>query len=121
MSYPEFANSSGEGFAQIMHGIEGPDLHQLEIFANEMVARMKADPVFVDVRSSYETGRPEIRLDIDRGRAADLGVSATALGRTVRTLLAGEKVGSFEDLGESLRRARAGAARSTATTPASST
>jgi HAE1 family hydrophobic/amphiphilic exporter-1 len=99
VAHPEFANSSGEGFAQIMHGIEGPDLHRLEVFANEMVARMKADPVFVDVRSSYETGRPEIRLDVDRGRAADLGVSATALGRTLRTLLAGEKVGSFEDLG----------------------
>jgi len=100
VAHPEFANSSGEGFAQIMHGIEGPDLHQLEIFANELVTRMKADPVFVDVRSSYETGRPEIRLDVDRGRAADLGVSATALGRTLRTLLAGEKVGSFENLGK---------------------
>jgi HAE1 family hydrophobic/amphiphilic exporter-1 len=99
VSYPEFANSSGEGFAQIMHGIEGPDLHRLEVFANELVARMKADPTFVDVRSSFETGRPEVMLEVDRGRAADLGVSATALGRTLRTLLAGEKVGSFEDLG----------------------
>jgi HAE1 family hydrophobic/amphiphilic exporter-1 len=99
VSYPEYANSSGEGFAQIMHGIEGPDLHRLERFANELVARMKADPVFVDVRSSFETGRPEVMLDVDRGRAADLGVSATALGRTLRTLLAGEKVGSYEDLG----------------------
>jgi HAE1 family hydrophobic/amphiphilic exporter-1 len=99
VSYPEFANSSGEGFAQIMHGIEGPDLHRLELFANQLVARMKADPTFVDVRSSFETGRPEVMLEVDRGRAADLGVSATALGRTLRTLLAGEKVGSFEDLG----------------------
>jgi len=99
VSYPEYSGSSGEGFAQIMHGIEGPDLHRLELFANELTARMEADPTFIDVRSSYETGRPEISLDVDRGRAADLGVSATALGRTLRTLLAGEKVGSFEDLG----------------------
>jgi multidrug efflux pump subunit AcrB len=40
-----------------------------------------------------------MRLDVDRGRAADVGVSV-ALGRTLRTLLAGEKVGSFEDAGE---------------------
>jgi len=37
------------------------------------------------VRSSFETGRPEVMLEVDRGRAADLGVSATALGRTLRT------------------------------------
>jgi len=99
VTYPEFANSSGEGFAQIMHGVEGPDLHRLEVFSNELLGRMRADPVFVDVRTSYETGRPEVMLDVDRGRAADLGVSATGLGRTLRTLLAGEKVGSYEDLG----------------------
>ncbi len=99
VAHPEFANSSGEGYAEIMHGIQGPDLLELEAFAQELTAHMKADPVFVDVRSSFETGRPEIQLDVDRGRAADLGVSATALGRTLRTLLAGEKVGSFEDLG----------------------
>jgi HAE1 family hydrophobic/amphiphilic exporter-1 len=82
-----------------MHSVRGPDLLELEAFAQELRARMEEDPAFADVRSSYETGRPEIQLDVDRGRAADLGVSATALGRTLRTLLAGEKVGSFEDLG----------------------
>jgi HAE1 family hydrophobic/amphiphilic exporter-1 len=55
--------------------------------------------VFVDVTNSFETGRPQLTLDIDRGRAADLGVSVVAVGRTLRTLLAGEKVGSFEDEG----------------------
>ncbi|MEN8158571.1 MAG: efflux RND transporter permease subunit [Myxococcota bacterium] len=99
VAHPEFASGSGEGFYEIMHGIQGPDLLELEAFADELTARMEEDPVFVDVRSSFETGRPEIQLDVDRGRAADLGVSATALGRTLRTLLAGEKVGSFEDLG----------------------
>jgi HAE1 family hydrophobic/amphiphilic exporter-1 len=99
VAHPEFASGSGEGFYEIMHGIQGPDLMELEAYAHELTERMKEDPVFVDVRSSFETGRPEIQLDVDRGRAADLGVSATALGRTLRTLLAGEKVGSFEDRG----------------------
>jgi HAE1 family hydrophobic/amphiphilic exporter-1 len=100
VSHPEYANSSGEGFAEIMYGIEGPNLDRLALYAEQIEARMKADPDFRDVRSSWETGRPEVRLDVDRGRAADVGVSAIALGRTLRTLLAGEKVGSFEDAGE---------------------
>jgi hydrophobic/amphiphilic exporter-1 (mainly G- bacteria), HAE1 family len=100
VSHPEYANSSGEGFAEIMYGIEGPNLDRLAHYAEQIEARMKADPAFRDVRSSWETGRPEVRLDVDRGRAADVGVSSVALGRTLRTLLAGEKVGSFEDAGE---------------------
>jgi HAE1 family hydrophobic/amphiphilic exporter-1 len=82
VSHPEYASSSGEGFAEIMYGIEGPNLDRLAFFADQIEARMKADPAFRDVRSSWETGRPEVRLDVDRGRAADVGVSAIALGRT---------------------------------------
>ena len=37
---------------------------------------------------------------MDRDRAADLGVQATVIGRTIRTLLAGEELGSFEEGGE---------------------
>ena len=82
-----------------MYGIEGPELSRLEVLAAQMRAKLEAHPGFVDVRTSYESGRPEVTLEIDRGRAADAGVSAAALGRTLRTLLAGEKVSSFEDRG----------------------
>ena len=74
-------------------------IHPGLLHSKSDLARMKADADFTDVRTSFETGRPEVTLDIDRGRAADVGLSATSMGRTLRTLLAGEKVGSFEDLG----------------------
>ena len=61
---------------------------------------MRFDPAFVDVGTSWETGKPEIEIDVDRDRAADLGVPATVIGRTIRTLLAGEKLGAFEEDGE---------------------
>ena len=99
VGHPEYASSSGEGWSEIMYGIEGPDLARLEVLAGQLRARMLAHPGFIDVRSSAEGGRPEVTLDVDRGRAADAGVSAVALGRTLRTLLAGEKVSSFEDGG----------------------
>jgi HAE1 family hydrophobic/amphiphilic exporter-1 len=99
VGHPEYASSSGEGYSEIMYGVEGPELRQLEIFAGQLRQKMQQDPRFVDVRSSHEIGRPQITLEVDRGRAADVGVSSTALGRTLRTLLAGEKVGSYEDGG----------------------
>ncbi len=100
VGHPEYASSSGEGYSEIMYGVEGPELGQLELFAGQLRQKLQEHPGFVDVRSSHETGRPQITLDVDRGRAADVGVSSLALGRTLRTLLAGEKVGSFEDRGE---------------------
>jgi HAE1 family hydrophobic/amphiphilic exporter-1 len=100
VGHPMYASSSGEGFNDIAYSVEGPDLAQIVRFAARIRAKMEADPAFRDVRWSHETGRPQITLDLDRGRAAEVGVSSVALGRTLRTLLAGEKVGSFEDRGE---------------------
>jgi HAE1 family hydrophobic/amphiphilic exporter-1 len=101
VGHPEYASTGGDGgFSDLSYGITGPDLHVLEQFAGQLRTRMEADPMFVDVRSSHESGRPQVTLELDRGRAAELGISATAVGRTLRTLLAGEKVGSFEDGGE---------------------
>ncbi|MDJ0786453.1 MAG: efflux RND transporter permease subunit [Myxococcota bacterium] len=100
VGYPQFGESEGTGsFTDISYSLRGPELAQLERHANELVRRMKADPDFVDVASSFETGKPQITLEMDRGRAADLGVSSVSVGRTIRTLLAGEKVGSFEEAG----------------------
>jgi HAE1 family hydrophobic/amphiphilic exporter-1 len=100
VTHPMYASSSGEGYNDIAFSVEGPDLDEIARFAARIRAQMEADPDFLDVRWSHETGRPQITLDVDRGRAADVGVSSVALGRTLRTLLAGEEVGSFEDRGE---------------------
>jgi len=100
VGHPVYASSSGEGYNDIAYSVQGPDLERIALYAAQIRAKMEADPDFLDVRWSHETGRPQLTLDVDRGRAADVGVSSVALGRTLRTLLAGEKVGSFEDRGE---------------------
>ncbi len=99
VGHPMYASSSGDDMVDVEYELRGPDLDRLQRYAAELMHRMEKEPGLVDVSSSHETGRPQITLDIDRGRAAEMGVSATALGRTLRTLLAGEKVGSFEDQG----------------------
>jgi HAE1 family hydrophobic/amphiphilic exporter-1 len=92
--------SAGGRSAPIMYTLRGPELDRLAHLSNLLVARMRADPVFADVSTSYEPGRPEIELSIDREMAADLGVPGVSVGRTIRALLAGEKVGSYEEAGK---------------------
>jgi HAE1 family hydrophobic/amphiphilic exporter-1 len=94
-----WGDEGGRSGAALTYTLRGPDLERLERYANDLLARMSANPLFTDVDSSFETGKPEIVLEIDRDRSADLGVPAVTIGRTIRALLAGEKVGSFEEGG----------------------
>jgi HAE1 family hydrophobic/amphiphilic exporter-1 len=61
---------------------------------------MRAEPaMFADVRSSYESGKPEVQIHVDRGRAGDLGVAIRPLATTVRALIGGVDAGTYEELG----------------------
>jgi HAE1 family hydrophobic/amphiphilic exporter-1 len=99
VSHIGWSSGTGRRSASLTYTLRGPDLERLAGHAEGLLARMRADPAFVDVGSTWETGKPQIRLELDRERAADLGVPAAAVGRTLRTLLAGEEVGSFEEHG----------------------
>jgi HAE1 family hydrophobic/amphiphilic exporter-1 len=86
--------------AEIMYAVRGPDIDQLQRHAHALTARMRAAGGFADLTTSYETGKPEISLEIARERAADLGVPALQIGRTISALVAGVKATTFEEGGE---------------------
>jgi HAE1 family hydrophobic/amphiphilic exporter-1 len=96
----QWVSGSSFGSKSLQYSLQGPDLQRLEGHAAHLMAKMKEDPDLVDVGSSFETGKPEIEISIQRDVAAELGVPAVVIGRTIRTLLAGEEVGSFEEGGE---------------------
>jgi hydrophobic/amphiphilic exporter-1 (mainly G- bacteria), HAE1 family len=90
----------GMRHAQIMYSIRGPEIDQLQRYARALVARMRNAGGYADLYVSYETGKPEIALDIARERAADLGVPAIAIGQTISTLVAGVEATTYEEKGE---------------------
>ena len=59
-----------------------------------------APPGIVDVNSTYDAGKPEVNVIVDREQAADLGVSVEDLDRAVRALIGGEEVSRFQERGE---------------------
>ena len=54
----------------------------------------------VDVNSTYDPQKPELSIEIDRERAADMGVSIEKLGEAVRALIGGQEVSTFQQAGE---------------------
>ncbi|MBU6155851.1 MAG: efflux RND transporter permease subunit [Alphaproteobacteria bacterium] len=84
----------------ITYSLQGPSLEVLREKADAIVAAMRADAAtFTDVRSSYEAGKPEVQIDIDRDRAADLGAAIRPLATTVRALVGGVDAGTYEEFG----------------------
>jgi HAE1 family hydrophobic/amphiphilic exporter-1 len=75
--------------------IGGPDLNKLTQYSDALLAKMKTIPDVVDVDSTLVTGKPELRVIIDRARAADLGVRVADIAQALNTLVAGQKVSTF--------------------------
>jgi hydrophobic/amphiphilic exporter-1 (mainly G- bacteria), HAE1 family len=90
---------SGGGFrnANVQFLIAGPDLKQLEVFSEKILERMKSIPDAVDVDSTLISGKPEVRLEINRATAADLGVRVGDISQALNTLVAGQEVTTFNE------------------------
>jgi hydrophobic/amphiphilic exporter-1 (mainly G- bacteria), HAE1 family len=94
------AISTGASSAAVQYVIAGPDLRQLEAIAAKMTPEIKKNPAVVDFDTNLITGKPELRVAIDRDRASDLGVSVADVADTLRMLVAGVKASTFAEHGE---------------------
>lgn len=83
------------GMSDVQYYLQGPDIARLSEYSDRLVARARTLPDLVDIDSSVRSGKPEVRLDIDRERAADLGVSVQGVQQALNTLVAGQTVGTF--------------------------
>jgi HAE1 family hydrophobic/amphiphilic exporter-1 len=96
-SVQQVAAISGGGFrnADIQFVIGGPDLQKLTKYSEELLAKMKTIPDVVDADSTLINGKPELRVQIHREHAADLGVRVGDIAQALNTLVAGQKVSTF--------------------------
>jgi HAE1 family hydrophobic/amphiphilic exporter-1 len=85
---------SGRG-AVIQYALVGPDLQKLDEYTAKALEELDKSQALVDMDRSYLPGRPELRLNIDRRRAADLGIRVQDVSQTVNALVAGQKVTTY--------------------------
>ena len=77
--------------------VQGPDVEELQKYAQTLLEKVKEIDGVTDADTSFEATQPEMRITVDRERAADLGVSVDTLSSTMRTLVGGEEVSKFKD------------------------
>lgn len=89
--------------APIQLVIQGPDYDTLVRWRDAVIERARQSPLLVNLDSNFRETKPEVRVEIDRRRAADLGVSIQTIGRTLETMLGAREVGTFVERGNEYR------------------
>ncbi|MCF7984779.1 MAG: efflux RND transporter permease subunit [Thiohalocapsa sp.] len=81
--------------------IGGGSYEELAEWRDTLVAEIEKDnPGLLGLDWDYKETKPQLKVDIDYDRAADLGVTVGAIGRTLETMLGSRKVTTYLDAGE---------------------
>lgn len=88
----------GSGPSEIDFAIRGPELPTLLGYAEELRARSNKIGGFTDLDTTLRLDKPELRVEIDRERAADLGVDTEEIASALRLMVGGDtRVSRFRD------------------------
>jgi multidrug efflux pump len=79
--------------------LQGPDYATLSEWREKLMERMAENPNFQQIDVDYQERKPQMRLQLDRNRAAELGVSIDTLGRTLETMLGSRLVTTYVQAG----------------------
>jgi HAE1 family hydrophobic/amphiphilic exporter-1 len=85
---------SGAGFraADMQMEVRGTDLAKLDAITQGLMGRMKSAGGYVDLDTTFESGKPQLDIHIDRDRASDLGVNPLEVASAVRALIGGSDI-----------------------------
>ena len=92
----------GDGFRtqQIQYSIRGNDMDKLVAASDALAEYMSGIEGFVDVDTTYSGGKPELAIEIDRERAADLGVPVAQIAASLRSLMSADPIATLKDDGD---------------------
>jgi multidrug efflux pump len=79
--------------------IGGPDYSQLKQWRDELLLALQDVPELINPDSNYQERKPQMKIAVERDRAATLGVSLATIGRTLETMLGSRKVTTYIDRG----------------------
>ena len=91
----------GGGFNRpVQFVLQGDTYENLAEWRDILIEKASENPKLVRIDSDYKSTSPQLLIEIDRDRAADLGVSISDVGRTLETMLGQRRVSTFLDRGE---------------------
>jgi HAE1 family hydrophobic/amphiphilic exporter-1 len=89
----------GGGTASVNVQIAGPDLGTLNQVSDQVIATMSTIPGMADVQNSSNAGNPELHIQLDRARMAQLNVTSQSVATALRTAVSGTVVTPYRPAG----------------------
>ena len=81
---------------------------ELQVMVDKMLDKAADNPGLVNVDTDLKLNAPQLEVDIDRDKAATVGVEVETLGRTLETLLGGRPGHALQARRRAIRRDRQG-------------
>lgn len=101
LSIPVLPKAVDLGFSQPFQlVITNPDLEELNTITTRLMDRFRSEGFLANARSTYEINKPEVRVSVDRDRAATLGVSMQDVARTLQVLFGGQDLSDYKEDGK---------------------
>ncbi|CAN5496065.1 efflux RND transporter permease subunit [soil metagenome] len=94
ISPPSFVEGAATE-APVMVQVRASTYEELEPLAREFESNLKQIPGLTDVSMQYSAGRPELRVSVDRDKAARAGVPVSMVALTLRNSIEGEEAGKL--------------------------
>ena len=103
LSFPLNPPSLGQSIAsrQVQFVIQTSGTYQdLEAVTDQVMGKLYSNKGFVQPDSDLKLNKPELRVQMNRDKIADVGTSVGVIGDTLETLMAGRSVTRFKREGE---------------------
>ncbi len=102
LAFPVQPPSLGQNFRNppLQFVLQGNSYAELQTMVNAMLAKASAFPGLTNLDTDLKLNKPQLSVELDRDKAADLGVGVDKVGRTLETLLGGRQVTRFKREGE---------------------
>ena len=77
--------------------VKGDQIDELRRVSNQVLDVVRKTPGAIEAESGLEEERPEVRIDVHRDLASEMGIGIRTLAGTLRPALAGQKASTWED------------------------
>jgi HAE1 family hydrophobic/amphiphilic exporter-1 len=94
------AFSGGGSSSPFQFVLLGPELPELKRYSEELMARLRQEvPSLVDLRTDLELQKPEVRIGVDRDKAAAMGLSVEDVSQTVNAMIGSQEISTYKEGG----------------------
>ncbi|MFP5404157.1 MAG: efflux RND transporter permease subunit [Gammaproteobacteria bacterium] len=102
LAFPINPPSLGQSFRNppLQFVVQAPSYAELNTAVEALMAKVREYPGLANPDSDLKLNKPQLRVDINRDKAAQMGISVESVGRTLETLLGGREITRFKQGGE---------------------